>query len=159
MSFFLVKTDAVKDLCSLLSQPFVTITQSFSRSGRIPSISIDLSNTVNLCVVLAFSPKPQLTVLFNFPVHLTDATHLPFFLSLVHALSKYQSIRNFSVQTDWMVSVDAENNLALNSLASLPETFSHLPCNMLLHPWKRWTPLDKSLWGKFGFAGVGLFCL
>lgn len=115
-------------------QPFITITQSFSRSGHIPSVSIDLSNTVNLCVVLAFSPKPQLTVLFNFPVHLTDATHLPFFLSLVYALSKQQSIRNFSVQTDWMVSLDAENNLALNSPASLPETFSHLPCNMLLYP-------------------------
>lgn len=134
MPFFLVKTDAVQGLCSLLSQTFITITQSFSRSGCIPSIFIDLSNMVNLYVVLAFSPKPQLTVLFNFPVHLTDATHLPFFLSLVHALSKYQSITSFSLQTGWVVSVDAENNLALNSPASLPETFNHLPCNTLLHP-------------------------
>ena len=134
MPFFLVKTDTVKGLCSLLSQSFITITQSFSRSGRIPSIFIDLSSTVNLCVVLAFSPKPQLTVLFNFPVHLIDATHLPFFLSSVHALSKYQSIRSFSVQTGLVVSVDAENNLTLNSPASLPETFNHLPCNTLLHP-------------------------
>lgn len=134
MPFFLVKTDAVKGLCSLLSQSFITITQSFSSSGCIPSIFIDLSNMVNLYVVLAFSPKPQLTVLFNFPVHLTDATYLPFFLSLVRALSKYQSLRSFSVQTGWVVSVDAENNLALNSPASLPETFNHLPCNTLLHP-------------------------
>lgn len=66
--FFLVKTDAVKDLCFLLSQSFITIIQPFSRSRLIPSIFIDLSNTVSLCVVLAFSPKLWLTVLFNFPV-------------------------------------------------------------------------------------------
>lgn len=34
----------------------------------MPSVFIDFSNGVNLCVVLAFSPKLPHTVLFNFPV-------------------------------------------------------------------------------------------
>lgn len=52
--FLWVGTDAAEDVWSLLQ---TAITQSFFLEKFTPSVFIDSSDAVNLCVVLAFSPQ------------------------------------------------------------------------------------------------------
>lgn len=158
MSFFGVKTDALKDWWSPPSQSFTTLTVFFSRSGLIPSIFTDLSNMVNLCVVLAFSPKLQLTVLFNFPVLI-----LQMLLTCPFSYLGYVPFQSISLSDVFLYEQVGWFQVVLRNI--LPGTV--LPCCLKLSATCHVTyffthekegPLHKSWWRKFEFAEIGLFC-
>lgn len=111
---------------------------------------------VNLCIVLAFSPKLQLIVLFNFPVLI-----LPMLLTCPFFYLWYMPFWNINLSEvslykhfGWFYSV-LRNILPSTVLPKTLPAICHVTY-FFLH--EKDGPLGKSSWGKLEFAGIGLFC-
>lgn len=151
MSFFWVKA-RLSRTCILCFLSHILLLYSLSQEvGLFFSFLLIYRTQLTFVVVLAFSPKLQLTVLFNFPVLILQTL-----LTCPSSCLWYmrQSIRRFSVQTLGWFQLVLRNILPWTVLPKKLSVACHVTY-FLIHE-KKWTP--RQIIMKFECTEIGLFC-